>query len=96
MSTPTQLLDRHWLLRTAREVTLFAYRRGTEVRLPQVAGSLTFTTLLSIVPLVAVALALFAAFPLFSEFRGALEAYVLKSLPGQISDTVLRYVNEFR
>jgi membrane protein len=50
---------------------------------------------LSIVPLVAVALALFTAFPLFAEFRGELENFVLKVLPGQISATVLRYINEF-
>jgi membrane protein len=61
----------------------------------EVAGSLTFTTLLSIVPLFAVALALFTAFPLFAQFRGELENFLLKVLPGQISDTVLRYVNEF-
>lgn len=95
MSRLTELLDRHSLVRSAREIVTFAYRRGAEVRLPQVAGSLTFTTLLSIVPLFAVALALFAAFPLFSEFREALVAYMQKTLPGQISDTVLRYVNEF-
>ncbi|HYM47209.1 MAG TPA: YihY family inner membrane protein, partial [Burkholderiaceae bacterium] len=57
--------------------------------------SLTFTTTLTIVPLFAVALALFTAFPLFVEFRGAVENFVLKALPGQISDTVLRYINEF-
>lgn len=87
--------DRSSLLHKSREVAGFAYRRGTEVNLPQVAASLTFTTVLSIVPLVAVALALFTAFPLFSDFRGAIENMVLKALPGQISDTVLRYVNDF-
>lgn len=80
---------------TAREVALFAYRRGRAVRLQQVAGSLTFTTVLSIVPLFAVALSLFTAFPLFSEFRGALNDFVFKSLPPLISTTVLRYINEF-
>jgi len=87
--------DRFPWLKTAREVALFAYRRGREVRLQQVAGSLTFTTVLSIVPLFAVALSLFAAFPLFADFREALNAFVFKSLPPLISTTVLRYVNEF-
>jgi membrane protein len=95
MSTSPQLPEHASLLRKAREVTGFAYRRGSEVNLPQVAASLTFTTMLSLVPLVAVALALFTAFPFFADFRGAIENFVLKSLPGQISDTVLRYVNEF-
>ena len=73
----------------------FARRRARDVKMAQVAGSLTFTTTLTIVPLFAVALALFTAFPLFAEFRGAVENAVLKTLPGQISDTVLRYINEF-
>lgn len=95
MPPPSQTLADAPLLHKVREVAGFAYRRGSEVDLPQVAASLTFTTVLSIVPLVAVALALFTAFPLFADFRGAIENFVLKSLPGQFSDTVLRYVNEF-
>ncbi|MBS1133250.1 MAG: putative rane-associated ribonuclease [Burkholderiaceae bacterium] len=74
---------------------MFAYRRGREVRLQQVASSLTFTTLLSIVPLFAVGLAIFSAFPLFADFREALQSLVSRTLPPQISSTVLRYVGEF-
>src|SRR5512139_1089857 len=89
------LIERHPRLQRAREVLSFAKARSREVRMGQVAGSLTFTTLLSMVPLFAVALALFTAFPLFAQFRDELENFVLKVLPGQISSTVLRYVNEF-
>jgi membrane protein len=91
----SHVIDRYPRLVRAREVVLFAERRASDVRMGEVAGSLTFTTLLSIVPLFAVALALFTAFPLFAQFRGELENFLLKVLPGQISDTVLRYVNEF-
>jgi membrane protein len=91
----SDLIDRHPRLRRAHEVLSFAEVRARDVRMGQVAGSLTFTTLLSIVPLFAVALALFTAFPLFQQFRGELENFLLKVLPGQISATVLRYVNEF-
>jgi membrane protein len=88
-------LDRYSWFKRAQDVAIFAQRRARDVRMAQVAGSLTFTTTLTIVPLFAVALALFTAFPLFVEFRGAVENAVLKALPGQISDTVLRYINEF-
>ena len=88
-------LDRYPWLKRAHDVAVFARRRARDVKMAQVAGSLTFTTTLTIVPLFAVALALFTAFPLFVEFRGAVENFVLKALPGQISDTVLRYINEF-
>lgn len=88
-------LDRFPWFATARSVARFAYRRAGEVRLQQVAGSLTFVTVLSIVPLFAVALALFSAFPLFAEYRDALQALAAKTLPKQIADTVLNYVAEF-
>ena len=90
-----QLIDQSTRLRQARDVLSFAKRRADDVRMGQVAGSLTFTTILSIVPVFAVALALFTAFPLFAQFRGELENFLLKVLPGQISGTVLRYINEF-
>jgi len=89
------LMDRHPRLRRIREVLSFAEIRARDVRMGQVAGSLTFTTMLSVVPLFAVALALFTAFPLFAQCRGELENFVLRALPGQISATVLGYVNEF-
>ena len=91
----TPWLDRYPWLKRAHDVAIFAQRRAHDVKMAQVAGSLTFTTTLTIVPLFAVALALFTAFPLFVEFRGAVENAVLKALPGQISDTVLGYINEF-
>ncbi|MCS7100185.1 MAG: YihY family inner membrane protein [Burkholderiaceae bacterium] len=83
-------------LARARDALAFAVGRARAVRLSQVAGSLTFTTLLSLVPLLAVALAVFSAFPLFAEYRLALEQMLLKSLlPAQVSNTILRYLNEF-
>lgn len=86
---------RPWLER-ARETFAFASRRAREVRLAQVASSLTFTTTLSIVPLAAVALSVFAAFPLFDEYRAALEKLLLREmLPPQISATSLRYLHDF-
>jgi membrane protein len=91
----TAALDRFPWLKKAREVALFAYRRGGEVRLQQVAASLSFTTLLSIVPLFAVGLAIFSVFPLFADFREALQSLISKTLPPQISTTVLGYVGEF-
>ena len=45
----------------------------------QTAGSLTFTTLLSLVPLLTVALSLSTAFPVFQDGSKALEAYVVEN-----------------
>ena len=48
-------------------------QRFREDRLGLTAGSLTFTTLISLVPLLTVMLAVFTAFPMFSSFQVALE-----------------------
>jgi membrane protein len=77
------------LLRTTLE-------RARKERLPQVAGSLTFTTLLSVVPLFAVSFALLARFPVFHALERAIDDYALKGLlPPDISRTVLRYLGLF-
>jgi len=71
-------------------------RRAREERLAQIAGSLTFTTVLSIVPLLAVSLALFTRFPVFKVFEKSIEEYLLKSLlPADLSRTVLKNLTQF-
>ena len=72
-------------------------RRARQERLPQVAGSLAFTTLLSVVPLLAVSLALFTRWPtVFGRFEAALERHLLKGLlPEGIAQTVLKYLHQF-
>lgn len=71
-------------------------RRARQERLAQVAGSLTFTTVLSIVPLFAVSFALFTRFPMFRRFEVAIEDVLLKSmLPADISRTVLKHLAQF-
>ncbi len=70
--------------------------RFREERLGQTAGSLTFTTLISLVPLITVMLALFTAFPIFSSFQQALEKYFLQSLiPPNIARPVLAALTQF-
>lgn len=70
--------------------------RITDQQLPQVAGSLTFTTVLSLVPLMTVALAIFTAFPMFDRMQSSLQSYLFESFfPENISDTILTYVNQF-
>jgi len=65
-------------------------------RLAQVAGSLTFTTLLSLVPLLAVSLALLSRFTVFHRFERAIDEYVVKGLlPAEISRTILGYLSLF-
>jgi membrane protein len=79
-----------------RELFRFAVRRLEEERLPQVAGALTFTSILALVPTVTIAFALFTAFPLFSTFRASLDAYFIQNLmPANMANTILGYINQF-
>jgi membrane protein len=71
-------------------------RRARQQRLLQLAGSLSFTTLLAAVPFLAVSLALLTHFPLFKRFEVALEDHLLKGLlPEGLARTVLRYLSQF-
>lgn len=79
-----------------KKIIYFAMQRAGEKQLTQVAASLTFTTVLAIVPLLAVVLSLFTAFPLFTEFRIALENFLANSLmPPSVSETIMQYLNQF-
>jgi membrane protein len=85
------LQDWPWL-ETLRTLRL----RFREDRLGLTAGSLTFTTLISLVPLMTVALALFSAFPMFASFQDALQKYFLQSLvPDGIAKPVLNALTQF-
>jgi membrane protein len=78
------------------DLTRSTIRRAVQVRLPQVAASLTLTTALSIAPLVAVSFAVFKYFPIFRPLEQALEQHLLKSLlPADISRVVLKHLHQF-
>ena len=72
-------------------------RRLFEDRLTQAAGSLTYTTLLSIVPLLVVALALSTAFPAFDRMIVELQTNLLNNLvpDNRGIDTVIRQMKTF-
>ncbi len=61
----------------------------------QSAGVLTYTTLLAVVPLSAVALGIFSAFPVFGEFTLAVQDFVFANFVPAAGETVRRYVDEF-
>jgi membrane protein len=85
------MLEWPWL-KTLRVVRC----RFRDDRLGLAAGSLTFTTLIALVPLVTVGLAVFTAFPMFAGFETALQKYLLQNLvPDTIAQPVLRSLTQF-
>ncbi len=70
--------------------------RLREERLPEVAGSLTYTTVLALVPVLTVAFAIFTTFPLFTAFRESLETYLVPSvMPAGVANTIRDYLTQF-
>lgn len=71
-------------------------RRVDEDRCFDAAGSLTYSTLLSLVPLLTVVLSVAAAFPLFSEWTGRVDRLIFESvLPPSLGAAVSGYLAEF-
>ena len=65
-------------------------------QLPLTASSLTFTTIIALVPFITVALAVFTAFPMFSTLQTGLQKWLVESLvPDNISRQVLSYLTQF-
>lgn len=69
--------------------------RFNENKLTQAAGSLTYSTMLAIVPLIMVIFSIFSAFPVFNEVTGALKEFIFTNFAPSASDVVGQYIDEF-
>jgi membrane protein len=79
-----------------RHATQTLRARFREDRLGQTAGSLTYTTVIALVPMLTVALAVITAFPVFSDFQTVLQKRLVESfVPDNISRQVLGYLTQF-
>jgi membrane protein len=75
----------------------FVLRRWTEDRCPQIAGSLTFTTLLALVPSFAIAVSVFSALPFFDEVLVQIKVFLLLNLVPEIAHKIITvYMEQFR
>src|SRR6476661_2189366 len=70
-------------------------RRFNEDRCMQIASSLTYTSLLSIVPIVTVALTVISAFPVFRGVTSALQTFILNNLVPSSADVIASYTEQF-
>jgi membrane protein len=70
--------------------------RFREDHLGLTASSLTFTTMIALVPLFTLALAVLTAFPMFAKMQGVLQQWLIESLiPPDIARNVQGYLNQF-
>lgn len=74
----------------------FIAMRFDQDRCIQIAASLTFTTLLSLVPLITIALAMFSAFPVFEDYSAQIKVYLLNNLmPDMAGKIITQYTQQF-
>jgi membrane protein len=80
-------------------LVVFAWRvvvRMRAIGLARTAASLSFTTLLALVPLATVALTFVARFPVFQQWLDTLERFLLQHMLPTTAETVVhRYIREF-
>ncbi|MBU6217688.1 MAG: YihY family inner membrane protein [Burkholderiales bacterium] len=70
--------------------------RTQELRLGQSAASLSFMSLLAMVPLLTVVLATLTAFPIFKKLQEAVQLVLIENLlPQGFANTIFRYLNQF-
>ncbi|WP_333681924.1 YihY family inner membrane protein [Dyella sp.] len=83
--------DRH------RTTTLghFLWRRFLDDKCFETAGALSYTTLVSLVPLTVAVLAMFAAFPMFEEARDTLINFVFSNFVPAAGETVQKALLDF-
>ena len=77
-------------LRTFTAFCASVLRRVFDDRCFQVAAGLTYTTLLSLVPLFAVVLAVSAAFPAFDQWIEALQQFAIRNLLPDMGRKLIR------
>lgn len=74
----------------------FVIRRFDEERVPQAASSMTFTTLLALVPVLTVMVAVASIFPVFDRWSDSFVSFVNQTIVPQGAEMVFDYINDFR
>lgn len=81
---------------TVRDIVRFVARRAAQEKVLQVASSLTFTTVLSLVPLLTTVFGVLTALPVFDRMRLALHSFLQsKLMPEAISSSIFKYLDQF-
>ena len=88
----TKLLE---YMEITRKFLYFLVKRAQNDTVLRVASSLSNTSLIALVPLLAIALAIFSAFPVFSEVRQQAQNFIINNVVPDIGADISIYFNEF-
>jgi len=81
---------------TTRRFVRLVIDRFDDDRCVQVAGNLTFTTLLALVPMFTIAFTMFAAFPVFEDWANAFKIFLLTTLVPEVGGKIITvYMQQF-
>ena len=83
------------LLIETRDFLVFLTQRTRNDTVLRVSSSLSYTSLIALVPLLSIALAIFSAFPVFADVREQLQEVILKNFIPAIEDDIKQYLNSF-
>src|SRR5688572_16499585 len=72
-----------------------AWRRFSQDRCLQTASSLTFTTLLALVPIITVMLTLMSAFPVFGDMMAQTEKFLVQNVLPESVAAIATYTEQF-
>lgn len=73
----------------------YVYARFSQDHCQQRAASLTFTSLLAIVPMLAVSFAIFAAFPAYSRLKDRVQSFIFDNFVPQVGSTLQEHLGTF-
>lgn len=83
----------HW--KTFKDFLFFLARRAQNDTIFRVAASLSYTSLIAIVPLFAIGLAIFSAFPVFEGVKDQVKEFMLANFLPTIEQEVSQYFADF-
>jgi membrane protein len=86
-------VPRHW--RRGKRLARHVWTHFQEDRSLSEAASLSYTSLLALVPLLAVVFGIVAAFPVFEEWAGRLQKVILENFMPAAGEQIVPYLNSF-
>lgn len=78
-----------------RSFSQFLWQRFIDDKCFETAGALSYTTLVSLVPLLVASLAIFAAFPAFADARGTLISFAFDNFMPATGEHLQKYLDTF-
>lgn len=84
-----------YIVDTASRFGQRVLRRFIQDRCQRVAGALSFTTIMAIVPLTAVTIAVLSLFPVFNTWMGVIQEFIYSNFVPAAGDVVQKYLTQF-